>query len=177
MRSSHLAAVGGAAMLVFAVAACGSSQAPGWTFQPAASVTPPPSTAASGEPSAAASASTSGEPSPGGDEPSAEPSGGGQPGQSGGTALSVVARGIAFEPKELQAPADTAFKIAFDNQDAGMPHDVDIRGTDGSVLADNQIVPTTGQMTYDIPALPAGEYQFICSVHPIPAMTGTLTVQ
>jgi len=91
-------------------------------------------------------------------------------------ALTVVAQSIAFEPKELQATADTAFQISFDNRDA-LAHDVDIRGADGAVLDDNQVIPNVGQMTYDVPALAAGEYVFICSVHPVAAMTGKLTVQ
>jgi len=163
MRSSRLAVIGGAA-LALAVAACSSAQAPGWTYQPAASVTPAPSSSASGEPSSSAA--------PSGSAPSASAG----PSQSGGTALTVVAQSIAFEPKELQATADTAFQISFDNRDA-IQHDVDIRGADGAVLDDNQVIPNVGQITYDVPALAAGEYVFICSVHPVPAMTGKLTVQ
>jgi plastocyanin len=32
-----------------------------------------------------------------------------------------------------------------------------------------------GTQTYDVPALPAGTYSFVCSVHP--NMVGTLTVR
>ena len=32
-------------------------------------------------------------------------------------------------------------------------------------------------VSYVIKALPAGEYTFICDVHPIPDMTGKLTVK
>ena len=32
-------------------------------------------------------------------------------------------------------------------------------------------------IVYDVPALPAGTYTYICSIHPIPAMTGTATLK
>jgi mono/diheme cytochrome c family protein/plastocyanin len=88
--------------------------------------------------------------------------------------VSVSAQNFAFDPKTLEAPADKAFNIAFDNKDAGVPHDVDIKKADGTKVADNPIDSGT-QATYPIPALPAGEYTFFCSVHP--QMTGTLTVK
>jgi plastocyanin len=172
MRSPRLAAAGGAVLLTLVVAACGSSEGPGWTYQPAASVTPAPSTAASGEPSPGATPTVA--PSAGG-EPSGSAPASGEPSASAG-ALTVVAQNIAFEQKELEAPADTAFQITLDNRE-NVPHDVDIRGSDGQVIVDNQPQTTTGQVTYDIDALAAGDYEFFCSIHPIPAMTGTLTVQ
>jgi plastocyanin len=36
------------------------------------------------------------------------------------------------------------------------------------------IFPGPAQQTYDVPALKAGSYGFVCTVHP--NMTGTLTV-
>lgn len=91
--------------------------------------------------------------------------------------LEVVASGIAFDVKELTAPADQAFGIHFTNEDAGVPHDVDIRSADGTTVVDDPTLQTAGETTYSIEPLAAGTYTFICSVHPIPAMTGTLTVQ
>ena len=180
MRSSRLAAAGGVVLAGLVAAACGSAEGPGWTYQPAASVTPAPSGGASGEPSGSAAASGGAEPSAsagGSAEPSASAGGSAAPsGGGGGEQLAVAAQNIQFDVKELSTAADTPFQIVFDNRE-NVPHDVDIRGTDGSVVADNPIQPTQGQITYDIPALAAGEYQFICSVHPIEPMTGTLTVE
>ena len=51
--------------------------------------------------------------------------------------LEVVAEGIAFDVKELEAPADTTFVIHFENQDQAIPHDVEIRLGDGTVVVDN----------------------------------------
>ena len=178
MRTSRLATAAGALLCVALVAACTSSEGPGWTYQPAASVTPAPSTAESGAPSPGTTPTTM--PSASAAEPSGSAAASGEPSgsapASGGTALTVVAQGIAFEQKELEAPADAAFQINFDNRDPA-PHDVDIRDTAGATIVDTPVQGTAGQVTYDIQPLPAGEYQFICSVHPIPAMTGTLTVR
>lgn len=93
------------------------------------------------------------------------------------TVLEVKAQGIAFDVKQLSAPADEAFGIHFVNSDTGVPHDVDIRTADGTTVVDDPKLNDAGEITYSIPPLKAGEYTFICSVHPIPAMTGTLTVK
>jgi len=91
--------------------------------------------------------------------------------------LKVTAEGIAYDVKELEAKAGEPFQIVFTNKDAGIPHDVDIRLADGTVVVNNPTQNDAGVITYTIKALDAGTYTFICSVHPIPAMTGTLTVK
>jgi mono/diheme cytochrome c family protein/plastocyanin len=94
------------------------------------------------------------------------------------TILDLVAQGVAFDKKELTVPAGQPFGINLDNQDPpGLPHNVEIRKEDGTVIADTPTIDggTKTQYTYD--ALEAGTYTFICKVHPIPAMTGTLTVK
>jgi mono/diheme cytochrome c family protein/plastocyanin len=94
------------------------------------------------------------------------------------TILEVTAEQIAFDVKELTAPADEQFGIHFTQNDAGVGgHDVDIRSSDGTKVADDPVLPEPGETTYTIAPLAAGTYQFFCSVHPIPAMTGTLTVE
>ncbi len=96
-------------------------------------------------------------------------------GQAGPT-LAVSAIDVAFEQADLQATADTPFKIDFDNKDAGIQHNVAIH--EGSPTGPNvfqgKIFPGPAKETYDVPALKAGAYAFVCTVHP--AMTGTLTV-
>ncbi len=97
-------------------------------------------------------------------------------GAPGGPTLAVTALNLAFQPTELQAPADTPFKIDFDNQDASIPHNVAIHegGPTGPEVFQGAIFPGPAKQTYDVPPLKAGPYAFICTVHP--AMTGTLTV-
>jgi plastocyanin len=164
MRPGRIAAVPVlVAILGCLAAACVSTASPGWTFAP-----PPPSSAA---PSVAGSAVPSGSPA---GSPSAAPSAATSAGASGasGTAVNLKALGLAFDPKSLTAPAGKAFQIAFDNQDAGIPHDVAIKDGSGKEVFKGDLVTGVAQKTYEVPALQAGSYTFVCTVHP--TMTGTL---
>jgi len=145
------------------------------TFPPRADGGTPAASAAPGGGGAASSAAPSGVASAapgGGGAASAAPGGGGA-----GPSLALVAQGIAFDQADLTAPADTAFTIAFDNQDAGIPHNVAIHegSATGTAVFTGDIVTGVAQKAYDVPALKAGTYGFVCSVHP--NMTGTLTVK
>ena len=111
--------------------------------------------------------------------PSAAPGGSGPPpsgAPAAGPTLQVSASGIAYEQKELTAPANTPFKITFENKDAGVPHNVAIHqgSPTGQEVFKGEIFAGVATKTYDVPALPAGAYAFVCTVHP--TMTGTLTV-
>lgn len=110
----------------------------------------------------------------GGDGGAASPS----PGASvepGGVVLNIAAQNIAFDTDALEAPADQPFQIAFANNDPGIPHNVEIRDSNGQSLYKGEIFNGVDTRTYEVPALPAGTYQFICTVHP--NMVGTLTVK
>ena len=109
--------------------------------------------------------------------PSAEPGASGEPGASAppaeGPTVNVSALNIAFEQADLQVPADTPFKLTFENKDANTPHNVEIKDASGGVAFQGEIFNGVDTRTYDVPALPAGTYTFLCTVHP--NMTGTLT--
>jgi cytochrome c oxidase subunit 2 len=95
--------------------------------------------------------------------------------------IQLAAKDVKYSTLSLEAPADTPFSITFGNQDEGVPHNVDIyegEGTGGTRVFDGG-APFEGKETviYQVPALPAGAYTFNCRAHPIPAMTGTLTVK
>jgi cytochrome c oxidase subunit 2 len=97
---------------------------------------------------------------------------------SGGLALGLIAKDIAYETKTLKVAANTPFVIAFQNQDpAGVTHDVDIRDASGTVLVNQEPIDGGTSANYSYDGLPAGTYTFICSIHPVPNMTGTLTVK
>jgi mono/diheme cytochrome c family protein/plastocyanin len=92
-----------------------------------------------------------------------------------GTVLQLSAQNIAYDKAELEAPADAPFQIEFANNDAGIPHNVEIRDASGATVFLGDIFNGVETRTYDVPALAAGTYTFICTVHP--NMTGTLTVK
>ena len=107
--------------------------------------------------------------------PSGEPGASGPPPAAGPTVL-VSALNVAFEQATLEAPADTPFKIEFDNKDASIQHNVAIHegSITGTEVFKGEIFPGPDKRTYDVPALKAGAYEFNCTVHP--NMAGTLTV-
>lgn len=149
MRFARLSSV---ALLSVAILAGCTGANPGWTYMPAPSLTPPPSSAAS------AGAS-------------------GPAGSANADLVTISASGIKFEQTAVTAPAGKPFQIQFENKDAGTPHNVAIHkgNASGQELFKGDIFPGVATKTYDVPALDAGAYAFACTVHP--TMTGTLTVQ
>jgi plastocyanin/mono/diheme cytochrome c family protein len=83
-----------------------------------------------------------------------------------------------FQPTTLQAKADTAFTLVFDNQDATAPHNVVISDASNTAVAMGDTSFFTGpeKRSYAVPALKAGTYTFVCQVHPS-VMKGTLEVK
>jgi plastocyanin len=122
-------------------------------------LTPPPAPSAAPSPSGAAGSPAAGA--------SAGPA----------VSLALTASGVAYDKTDLAAPAGTPFQIVFTNNDAGIPHNVSIHqgSATGQEVFKGEIFSGTDSRTYAIPALPAGTYAFVCSVHP--NMVGTLTVK
>ncbi len=102
-----------------------------------------------------------------------------EPAATPGTAFDITAKAIAYDTLDLTVPANTAFTITFKNEDPpGVLHDIDIRAGDKTTVVQDQDVINGGDsVTYSYQGMPAGAYVFICSIHPIPGMTGTLTVK
>ena len=149
------------AAVALAAAACSADTAPGWTY---AAPTASPSAAASSGASAAPSGA------------SAAPSGSASaaPSDSGaGGAVQISALNIAFEQTSATAPADAPFTIHFNNKEA-VPHNVDVKDSSGASKFKGDIVTGPKEVDYQVPALPAGDYTFVCDVHN--NMTGTLKV-
>jgi plastocyanin len=160
MRLASIAAL--FAALTFVIAACASAEDAAWTYAP-----PPTEVAASGATSGApGSPAPSAEPSaPRSAEPSAPASQAASP-VPGGDTVTVTAANIAFDPTELQVPADTPFTLELVNNDASVPHDVAIRDQGGSQLFKTDTFPGVETRSFDAPGLPAGSYQWVCTVHP-----------
>lgn len=164
MRLATIAAA--FAALTLLLAACASADEAGWTYAPpptevVASGAPsgePGSPAQSAEPSAAPSAAASA-------APSAQASAATSPAPSGET-VTVTAANIAFDPTELQVAADTPFTLELVNNDSGIPHNVEIRDQGGAALFTTDTFNGVETRSFDAPALPAGSYQWVCTVHP-----------
>jgi plastocyanin len=150
MRLARLLSV--AILSAALVGACTTASA-GWTYAPAPTK--------SAGPSSAASAGTSG-----------APSGSGNP-----NLVVISAANIKYDQTTVTAPANTPFQIKFENNDAGVPHNVTIHlgGSTGAELFKGTIFNGIETRTYDVPALDAGQYAFVCTVHP--TMIGTLNAQ
>jgi mono/diheme cytochrome c family protein/plastocyanin len=93
-------------------------------------------------------------------------------------AAPVGAASSGFDPTEVEAAADKAFTLTFDNQDTGVQHNLMLQNPDSSAVAMGDIAffPGPEKRSYAVPGLKAGSYKFICQVHPT-TMTGTLTVK
>ena len=170
--TARLGLMSATATLAIVVAACsGAAGAPGFTYAP-----PAPST--STMPGMDMSPSTSGpvtsDAPPASAPASAAPVAGGSPAATGAT-LHISAQNIAFDTDHLAAAAGQAFVLEFDNNDAGVPHNVEILDAHGASMFKGQIITGPATASYQVPALPAGSYTFLCDVHP--NMTGTLTVR
>jgi mono/diheme cytochrome c family protein len=89
--------------------------------------------------------------------------------------VSLVASGIKWTTPDLTAPTGKSFVLSLDNQDASIPHNVQVKDSTGAVVYTSDTFPGVATRDFTIPALSAGAYPFICTVHP--TMTGTLTAK
>lgn len=93
----------------------------------------------------------------------------------------VGASNSGFAETSLSVPADTPFTIMFNNEDDGIPHNVqifegeDATGTPVFAPDGDELITGPDSAVYDVPALAAGTYTFNCLSHPT-TMVGTLTV-
>jgi plastocyanin len=112
---------------------------------------------------------------PSSSEPPPPPSSASAP-PTGGVTTTVTASGLAFDTQTITLPANKATTLTFDNQDAGVPHDIAIfpDASATNPLFTGDIVVGVKSVDYQIPALKPGSYYFHCDVHP--DMNGTVTV-
>ncbi len=88
--------------------------------------------------------------------------------------LHLVAEDIAFDTATLRAPPGVPFQIELENRDTGIPHSVGIDTSGGDPAWRGDVFNGDATVTYDVPALAAGQYTFFCTVHL--GMKGTLAV-
>jgi plastocyanin len=106
-----------------------------------------------------------------GSPPPSEGGGGGTP-----ASASISASALTFSTDTLSFPADSPVALTFDNQDAGVQHDVAIFQDQAYTQPkfSGELVTGPATVTYDVPPLAAGTYYFKCNVHP--TMAGTVSV-
>ena len=135
------------------------------------------SAAGAGGPTASGSP---GAPPPASGPPASGPAASGPPasGAPGGPVtadVTVHAQGIAYVETTFTAPAGKPFTLAFVNEDQGTPHNVELKDASGKVAYKGEIFNGVETRVYEVPALPAGTYPYVCSIHS--NMTGTATLQ
>ncbi|MDP9484101.1 MAG: cupredoxin domain-containing protein [Chloroflexota bacterium] len=89
-------------------------------------------------------------------------------------AVKVVASGQQFTTTQVNAAAGKAFQLAFESQTSD-PHNVAISRDGAEATFRSDVFSGPATRTYQVGALSAGTYTFICDVHP--GMKGTLTVK
>jgi plastocyanin len=93
-----------------------------------------------------------------------------------GATVSLTATELAFSTDHLSVPSGKRFTMSFDNRATGVSHNVAILTSGGKVVFRGSLVAGPKQVTYQVPVLKAGEYRFLCEVHP-QQMTGTLVAK
>ena len=78
----------------------------------------------------------------------------------------MTATNINWEQADLEVAAGTPFTLELVNNDASVPHNVQIRDRAGTPVFDTATFPGVETRSFDAPALTAGPYQFVCTVHP-----------
>jgi plastocyanin len=116
-----------------------------------------------------------GAPPPASGPPASGPPASGAPGGPVTADATVHAKGIAFTDTTFTAPAGKPFTLAFVNEDPGTPHNVELKDSSGAVAYKGEVFNGVDTKVYEIPALPAGTYPYVCSIHS--NMTGTATLQ
>ena len=96
----------------------------------------------------------------------------------GTTVLELVVSNILFDTDELEAPANSAVVVSFDNQDAGVLHNFALYTDSGASepIFQGEIFTGPDNMEYSFTVPAAGTYFFRCDVHP-DTMTGTFTAR
>ena len=136
-------------------------------------------------PSGSANGATDGaSPSPGGSGAPGGSAGGGGSAAAGGSGapaslppadVTVTAQGIEFDTKTISATAGKPLAIAFVNNDAGIPHDIEIADGSGALVFEGATITGVTSTVYSVPPLNAGTYKFSCKWHP--NMVGELTAK
>ena len=94
--------------------------------------------------------------------------------------LHLIAEHVRWDVDELDAPAGMTWRLELENRD-GPPEIHNFAIVNGATVADRIFMTSPNLQgpateTYEIPGLPAGTYEFVCTLHP-DGMRGVLIVR
>lgn len=108
-------------------------------------------------------------------------SGDGEGSTGGGTvavtdgAVELSAADLEFDANVIEATAGEAFTITFTNNDSA-PHNVAVYTEEGGEeIVKGEVIDAGETVEVEVPAQDAGEYFFVCDIHP--DMTGSVVVE
>jgi plastocyanin len=81
----------------------------------------------------------------------------------------IVAEDMAFDPDEVEVPAGEPVTVVIDNRDVGVNHNLHLKGAPDP--NETELEQGVSQQALTV-TLPAGEYEFVCDIHP--GMDGTM---
>jgi plastocyanin len=87
------------------------------------------------------------------------------------THFTITAKNVAFTPTKLRAPVNQELEITFDNEDAGVAHNIHFKTPNDDKTDVKQGVEKD---TLKFTVAKKGTYDFLCDVHP--TMKGELKV-
>jgi plastocyanin len=92
-----------------------------------------------------------------------------------GGSVEITAENLEFDANTIEAPAGETWTITLVNNDSA-PHNISIYTEEnGEEIVIGDVINGGETVEVEVPALDAGEYFFVCDVHPT-EMTGTVVV-
>jgi len=89
--------------------------------------------------------------------------------------VEITAADLQFDANVIQAPAGEAFTITLVNNDSA-PHNISVyTEQDGEEIVIGDVIDGGETIDVEVPALDAGEYYFVCDIHP--DMNGSVVVE
>ena len=89
-------------------------------------------------------------------------------------AVEITAADLEFDAETIEAPAGETWTITLVNDDSA-PHNISIYTEEGGeLIVEGDVIEGGQTVEVEVPALDAGEYFFVCDIHP--DMNGTVVV-